>query len=97
MSKETGVSKGDKGRLRAIEENPLVGCIDFHLHSGPDNVLRSLNDIQVAQKAREMGMRGAGSSAWPAWPALRLSTPGTGAWRTWWSTRNTGAVALDGR
>ncbi len=58
MSKETGVSKGDKGRLRAIEENPLVGCIDFHLHSGPDNVLRSLNDIQVAQKAREMGMRG---------------------------------------
>jgi hypothetical protein len=41
-----------------IEENPLVGCIDFHIHSGPDNVLRLLNDIQVAQKAREMGMRG---------------------------------------
>ncbi len=42
----------------AIEENPLAGCIDFHLHSGPDHVPRLLNDIQVGQKAREMGMRG---------------------------------------
>ena len=42
----------------SFEENPLVGCIDFHLHSGPDNVPRSQNDIQVAAKAREMGMRG---------------------------------------
>ncbi len=44
--------------MNTNEENPLVGCIDFHLHTGPDNVPRSLNDIQTAQKAREMGMRG---------------------------------------
>ncbi len=42
----------------SFEENPLAGCIDFHLHSGPDNVPRSLNDFQVAQKAKELGMRG---------------------------------------
>ena len=58
VSKEETVSGRDLGGLRAIEENPLAGCIDFHLHSGPDNVPRLLNDIQVAQKAREMGMRG---------------------------------------
>jgi hypothetical protein len=42
----------------SFEDNPLVGCIDFHLHSGPDNIPRSLNDIQVAQRAKEMGLRG---------------------------------------
>src|SRR4030042_1671913 len=44
--------------MNTNEKNPLVDCIDFHLHSGPDSAARSLNDIQVAQKAREMGMRG---------------------------------------
>lgn len=38
-------------------ENPLVGCIDSHVHSGPDIVRRSLNDIELAQKARAAGMR----------------------------------------
>ncbi len=42
----------------SFEENPLAGSIDFHLHSGPDTVPRLLNDIQVARKALEMGMRG---------------------------------------
>lgn len=44
--------------MNTNEENPLVDCIDFHLHTGPDNVPRSLNDIQTAEKARQMGMRG---------------------------------------
>lgn len=42
----------------SFEENPLVGCFDFHLHAGPDNVPRAFTDIQTAQKAKEMGMRG---------------------------------------
>lgn len=41
-----------------FEENPLVGCYDWHLHSGPDTAPRCLNDIDTARKAREMGMRG---------------------------------------
>jgi hypothetical protein len=41
-----------------FQENPLVGAIDFHIHSGPDNVARSQNDIQTAAKAKECGMRG---------------------------------------
>ena len=39
------------------EENPLVGCIDSHVHSGPDIARRSLNDIELARKAKEAGMR----------------------------------------
>jgi hypothetical protein len=51
-------SKSITTMAASFEENPLVGCIDFHIHSGPDNVSRAFNDIQVAQKAKEMGMRG---------------------------------------
>ncbi len=40
-----------------FEENPLVGCIDSHVHSGPDVVRRALNDIELAQKAKAVGMR----------------------------------------
>lgn len=39
------------------EENPLVGCIDSHVHSGPDIVRRALNDIELAQKSKAAGMR----------------------------------------
>jgi imidazolonepropionase-like amidohydrolase len=41
----------------SFEENPLVGCIDMHVHAGPDNIRRALNDIQLVQKAKEAGMR----------------------------------------
>ena len=34
----------------------LRGAIDFHIHSGPDNVPRAMNDIQLAQKARESAL-----------------------------------------
>ena len=40
-----------------FQENPLVDCIDSHVHSGPDIVRRSLNDIELAQKAKAAGMR----------------------------------------
>jgi hypothetical protein len=42
----------------SYEENPLVGCVDFHVHSGPDVVRRALNDIELVQKAKAAGMRG---------------------------------------
>ena len=36
----------------------LVGTIDIHVHSDPDNVPRSLDAIDVAKLARSKGMRG---------------------------------------
>jgi hypothetical protein len=53
------VSKAVTG-LAAVpfEENPLVGCFDSHVHSGPDITRRSLNDIELARTAKEAGMRG---------------------------------------
>jgi hypothetical protein len=39
-------------------ENPLVGAIDMHVHAGPDVASRSLNDLELALRAREVGMRG---------------------------------------
>jgi len=41
----------------ALQGNPLEGTIDFHVHSGPDESARSLDDIEVASKAREYKMR----------------------------------------
>ncbi len=41
-----------------IPSNPIAGAIDMHLHGGSDNVRRSVNVLEVAQKAREAGMRG---------------------------------------
>jgi len=42
----------------AMADHRLVGAIDMHIHSAPDVSSRSLNDIELAQKARELGMRG---------------------------------------
>jgi hypothetical protein len=50
-------NKGITLREASFEDNPLAGCIDFHVHAGPDNVRRSVNDIELARKAREAGMR----------------------------------------
>lgn len=35
----------------------LAGRIDFHCHSGPDTVARSLNSFEVVRQARTAGMR----------------------------------------
>jgi len=42
----------------AVGENRLVGTFDLHIHAAPDVASRSVNDLELAQKAREMGMRG---------------------------------------
>jgi hypothetical protein len=39
-----------------INENPLRGVIDFHVHSGPDSFTRSIDDIEIARIARSRGM-----------------------------------------
>ena len=36
--------------------NPLVGVIDFHVHSGPDRFTRSVTDLEIARIARARGM-----------------------------------------
>jgi hypothetical protein len=41
-----------------VAANPLVGTIDMHVHAAPDTASRSVHDIDLALKAREMGMRG---------------------------------------
>lgn len=41
-----------------VAGNPLVGAIDMHVHAGPDTASRSVNDFELAQKAKELGMRG---------------------------------------
>jgi hypothetical protein len=41
-----------------VAANPLVGMIDMHVHAAPDTASRSVHDIDLALKAREMGMRG---------------------------------------
>jgi len=41
-----------------IEDSPIAGAIDMHVHSGPDNVRRCLNSIEVAMQAKNAGMRG---------------------------------------
>jgi hypothetical protein len=40
-----------------VSENPLVGAIDFHVHSGPDVFTRSVTDLEIARIARAAGMR----------------------------------------
>jgi len=45
--------------LAAQEEpNPLAGAIDFHCHSGPDALPRSLNDLELVRLAKRSGLRG---------------------------------------
>jgi len=41
-----------------VAANPLVGTIDMHVHAGPDTASRSVNDFELTQKAKELGMRG---------------------------------------
>jgi hypothetical protein len=41
-----------------IETNPIAGAIDMHLHSGPDNVRRAFNSIELAARAKSAGMAG---------------------------------------
>jgi hypothetical protein len=40
------------------EANVLAGVVDFHSHSGPDTVGRSLNSFAVVRQARAAGLRG---------------------------------------
>ncbi len=35
-----------------LKGNPLVGVIDFHVHSGPDSFTRSISDVEIARIAR---------------------------------------------
>ena len=41
-----------------VAANPLVGTIDMHVHAGPDTASRAVNDFELTQKAKELGMRG---------------------------------------
>lgn len=43
---------------RQEEANPLAGVIDFHCHSGPDALPRSVTDLELARIARRAGLRG---------------------------------------
>ncbi|MDH7499994.1 MAG: DUF6282 family protein [candidate division NC10 bacterium] len=52
------VQKASAQMPAAVADRRLVGAIDLHIHSAPDVSLRSLNDIELAQKAKELGMRG---------------------------------------
>jgi len=39
-----------------LQGNPLVGAIDFHVHSGPDSFTRSITDLEIARIARQRKM-----------------------------------------
>ncbi len=39
-----------------LKGNPLVGAIDFHVHSGPDSFTRSMTDVEIARIAKKRGM-----------------------------------------
>ena len=41
-----------------MDQNILKGAIDLHLHSSPDIVARSVDDLDMAQEAAENGMAG---------------------------------------
>lgn len=62
--KTTGVvgriAVGEKAAATSVDldnGNPLAGTIDIHIHSSPDVTRRSVNDMELARKAKEMGMR----------------------------------------
>lgn len=42
---------------RAKAKEMLKGCIDYHIHSGPDCFPRILNDIEIVKQAKDAGMR----------------------------------------
>ncbi len=65
MQKTAGIIGGTAVTKQAMtamdtsfEENPLLEVIDMHVHSGPDVRRRSVNDIELAVKGREAGLRG---------------------------------------
>ncbi len=41
-----------------VAENPLIGAFDMHSHTFPDQHSRCINDLDLARKAKETGMRG---------------------------------------
>jgi hypothetical protein len=41
-----------------LAQTPLTGVIDFHVHSDPDSVPRSIDAIDLARLAKQRGMRG---------------------------------------
>lgn len=41
-----------------VAGNPLIGAFDMHVHAAPDTASRAVNDIELARRAKEMGMRG---------------------------------------
>lgn len=40
-----------------VAANPLVGAMDMHVHAAPDTASRAVNDLELARKAKEIGMR----------------------------------------
>ena len=52
-------TSGSAGAGQAVDPTRLlVGTIDIHVHSDPDNVPRSVDGLDVARLARAKGMRG---------------------------------------
>lgn len=49
---------GPVAALPPAAETSLAGAIDFHCHSAPDSVARSLDSFEVVRQARAAGMRG---------------------------------------
>jgi hypothetical protein len=41
-----------------VQDDLLKGVIDFHCHSGPDVLGRSINDFELVRQAKAAGMRG---------------------------------------
>jgi len=48
----TGKAMGQMPTL--VAANPLVGTFDMHVHAAPDVASRTVHDIDLAQKAKEM-------------------------------------------
>jgi hypothetical protein len=40
-----------------VAANPLEGAIEMHVHAAPDVSSRSVNDFELARRAKELGMR----------------------------------------
>lgn len=44
--------------LAAFAQTPVAGVIDFHVHSDPDSMPRSIDAVDLARLAKSRGMRG---------------------------------------
>jgi hypothetical protein len=52
------VAKQAMGQMPTlVAGNPLEGAIEMHVHAAPDVSSRSVNDFELAKKAKELGMR----------------------------------------